>query len=615
MPHGHDHHHHHSHAAKVRLIGTVAGVEACHVLSEDDTLLAGSALDCHLVIADPLTPRRAFRLREIKDHHERTSACDSGWVIESLAGARIYVNNNITRRERLHFGDTIAVGCHRFVFLDGGADQRDKRGNIDVEDLCTELVKTPAVPLGFLQGCATWRDRMRRRRAIVPGAIAALIALAFLFFFSEPESIFEQVQEPLEIEMISEQTAMPAAEAVRSLAETNRQNTDPNAGNAKPAEIQDKSVEPIRDMSAEAMAMKSDPLEAAAPSEIRSVMDGATPNLAPLAVATPSMAKLQVERNAGKLGQTAPTRRFTQTEATNPVVQQELGYTQAKADKGMMAASTSTRYSAQAAQQRTAPPAAKLDQKRGEVFADMRYKASPLVENELFKGTRIPVVRMTETLTSLTVPDAAKGYNLDGNVSDEEVSMSWKSGRFKTHAPGTPPEADPPTYCYVGKTVVDGQNYLYVSFVCKDPNLGALVNSYSGNPGAYRIEKDDSVEIFLDTTGQRGAYYQMIVNSSGKYWAQHAPNAQAGINAEGSAWSAAPRIKTVINPSGGQWTAEILIPFSSVGGMPAKGSRWAVNFTRNFRGQTNPNGYQNWFLVYDANVNYHHPSLFGVFQW
>lgn len=623
MPDRHDHHaspdhhgpHGHTHATpKVQLVGTVAGVDACHVLTDGESLTAGSALDCDLIIADPLTPRRAFRLREVKDHHERRSDCDSGWVLEALPGARVFVNNCLAKRERLSFGDTIATGCHKFSFLNWEANERDRRGNVDVEDLCRDLVKSEPVPLGFLQGCVSWRDRMRRRKAVIPGAVAALLALLLIFLLAEPEKIFEQVQEPLEIQMLSEQMAMPAAESVRSLEDVKRQTHETPEGSGQPTQLTDQAPTPINDMQARTLAMKSDPLEAAAPSDVRRVMDDATPNLAPLAVATPTMAKLEVQRDAGRLGQTAPVRRLTRDEATNPMVQATLGYAEAKSMKDMPRASTSTTYSTQAAQQRTAPPPAKLDQGRAETLAELRYKASPL-NTEVFMGAKIPVVRMAESLTTLSVPDAAKGYSLDGEVSDSEMSMSWKSGRFKRHAPGTPPEADPATYCYVGKTEVNGRHYLYISFVCMDPNVGALVTSYTGNPNAYRIEKDDSVEIFLDTTNQRGAYYQMIVNARGQYWAQWAPNAHKGINGEGSAWNVDPQIKTTINRQAGRWTGEILIPFDKVGGVPSKGTRWAVNFTRNFRGQTNPGGYQNWFLVYERDVNYHHPRLFGVFEW
>ena len=59
-----------------------------------------------------------------------------------------------------------------------------------------------------------------------------------------------------------------------------------------------------------------------------------------------------------------------------------------------------------------------------------------------------------------------------------------------------------------------------------------------------------------------------------------------------------------------------MVPFSSLGGKPPKGARWAVNFTRAFRGQSNPDSvYQNWFLVYKDDTNYHHPELYGVFEW
>jgi len=243
------------------------------------------------------------------------------------------------------------------------------------------------------------------------------------------------------------------------------------------------------------------------------------------------------------------------------------------------------------------------------------YQPSPL-KFEAYRGTRIPVARMPSKLTAIAVSADEPGVQFDGKVSQEEMSISWKSGQFRIHGPN-PQKANPPTYCYVGKTSQDGKDYLYVSFVCEDPNVDAIVTGLDPRAGP-NLCWDDSVELFFDHNFDRVDYYHMIVNAKGRYWAAYCANGEIGIDGLGRAWQAGALIKTQINRSANCWTAEILIPFSSFGGVPREGSRWAVNFTRAFRGQrVRPDSvYQNWFLVYTGNqTNYHHPGLFGVFQW
>ena len=260
-----------------------------------------------------------------------------------------------------------------------------------------------------------------------------------------------------------------------------------------------------------------------------------------------------------------------------------------------------------------AAPTGKLETNREEVVGGMQMKASPLQFTE-YRGHRIPVARMAEALSTLTIADGSQGHILDGSVSTSEVATSWKSGRFRVHGPGTPPSAEPATQCYVGKTKVTGRDFLYIGFVCTDPNIDQLVLTHGGGLG---VERDDSIEIFLDTQNSRQSYHHILINARGAQAAFFCPSAEKGINGQGTPWDPGAQIKTNINRELKQWTCEILIPFDRLGGVPPKGSRWPVNFSRNFRGQAHPQQVlSSWFLVYEGNsVNYHHPRLFGLFEW
>ena len=164
----------------------------------------------------------------------------------------------------------------------------------------------------------------------------------------------------------------------------------------------------------------------------------------------------------------------------------------------------------------------------------------------------------------------------------------------------------------MGKADVNGKPYLYVSFVCMDPNLGGLISEASGG-GRGGIPADDSIEIYLDTKLDRKSYYQLMVNCRGVYEGHNHPN-----HATHNPWAVKPLVKTSINKEAGQWTCEAMIPFDQIGGVPAKGARWGVNFVRNYRGQVKrrpDTQMQCWFEVYRGMANLHNPDLFGVFQW
>ena len=234
-------------------------------------------------------------------------------------------------------------------------------------------------------------------------------------------------------------------------------------------------------------------------------------------------------------------------------------------------------------------------------------------------GHRVPVARLPVKLGELEIKGSDQAITLDGVVSDSEIAMTWKSGQFHADAPGNPPpNGNPPTYCYVGKADLDGKPHLYISFVCLDPNVAGIIDTYDNVwRAATTITRDDSIEIFLDVNFDRGDYHQMIVNTSGKYWGQYCRTFRD--DGTGALWDPKPRIKAAVSRETGRWTCEIMIPFDQLGGVPPKGARWSVNFYRNYRGQQSAgHQLQNWFLVYDPGSTgdyYHNPTRFGVFQW
>lgn len=593
---------------KILLSGSVAGVDACQLVTADDELVIGSGLDCDLVVHDPLVPRRAFRLSRIKRHTPDDAPCQSHWAVDSLSGARVYVNDDIVSRGRLAYGDRISIGCHQLRFDRATPhEQRSRRTNIQVQDVCARLVGGTDVPDEFLNACPT-RENRRRMRTASRWALGLAAAVALLVLVSPRRAVFEAVQPPLEVVVAGEISRAPAPDSVRSLKDIARKTAPSAAEEVRPADLLPAGA-PAPDMP-DAPAAQSSPAPAA-PSPRAVVMRSADalPPAEPVQPVAAQRDRLDVRRAAAALAGSAPRRRLTVAEAESPALRAELARYEARIRTDPAASEQAQKVAtAGATPPRPTAPAIKPDASR-QLAALAGAQPSPL-KYEPHRGAMVPVASLPRALAAIEAGSTTPGVQFDGQVSDSEIAVSWKSGQFRIHGPNPQP-ASPPTYCYVGTATNGGRDCLYVSFVCEDPDVNAIV---TGQPGVWN---DDSVEVFFDTNFDRRDYFHLIANTRGRYTAQHCRNGDEGINHRGGPWRVSPQIKTAINPEGKRWTCEILIPFSDLGGRPPKGSRWAVNFTRAFRGQGHARSvYQNWFLVYNGkSVNYHNPELYGVFQW
>ncbi|MBM4143178.1 MAG: hypothetical protein FJ225_06265 [Lentisphaerae bacterium] len=687
----------HAHpAGRVHLRGTVADAVACELLADGDEIVVGADPACDLAVLDPLLPPEAFRLRRIKCHAGTDEECRCHWLLRADPGARVYVNQHLTRRERLSYGDVVESGCHRFVFARADSASRNRRMHQNVADLCARLLASHEVPLGFIRNSPFYAYLRRRRRALAAAGLAAA-ALLTLFVLIPREELLQSVMPPLEVQVVDASMATPR---IRSLESVERLAFQPAEPTPESPELAEKTVTPPPDQPARPrmpeVVRAEEPALAGKPVDL-----GAIQPLPPMATETPP--ETPVERAVARLEPAAaePRRAVEQTELTvetarlteyrpeatevasarairsalaasrpempaaspdlrtwqlpvlppapvkpaEATVRRETGALTASAlpvrrlsvsEAAQMAALASdtaalrvrtairpasepvTRTAVRdvlAALQKpaTATPQADPSAMLAQLAA---YKASP-VGFESFRGMQVPVVRITEQLEQLQTPGAAGPIILDGAVSPEEITGSWKSGRFHVHAPGQPPpEADPPTYCYVGKTQLDGKPCLYIAFTCVDPDVSRIVTRAGGGDSSGLI-RDDSIEIFLDTNADRKDYYQLIVNAKGAYWSGYYPRPmiEGTIQTPSQPWNAGATVKTSITADPGQWVCEILVPFDRLGGVPAKGTRWAVNFARNYRGQIEDWQLQSWFAVYDQARNFHHPSLFGIFQW
>lgn len=595
---------------RVQIIGTVAGIQACQLLSDHEEIVVGSGLDCDLVVADPLVPRRAFRLRCEKSHHGMHEPCDCRWVIEAVGAARVCLNGRLTRRDRITFGDVIGIGCHRLAF-DQVAPTRNAHGNVQVEDLCSALTGGVDPPEGYLSACASRAARSRTRRAMRLAGAVALVLLLLALLLHRDEAMTESVAAPMEVAMIG--PVRPAPDAVRSLEQVERRTVrEPTSPEA--ADMEELSAPPIEGGRAEPLAMRPT-MDPSVPSPARletaAVDVGPSDDRAPLTERVRE--SLAVRRDVEKLQSSAPRRRLTQAEAAQPAMAALLGRSGELEIPAESTPASYRRYKLKPAG--PAPvPSRRLDTGGPtQLEALERYGMSELAF-ETHRGKRIPVARVPDKLETLAVDPSAGEIKMDGKITDVEVAASWKSGQFRLHGPGNPPKGKPPTFCYVARTEIDGKTYLYISFTCMDPDVSKLVTG-NARRGGDKIVLDDSVEIFLDVDFDRTDYHQLIVNAKGDVWSGYFPKPGEMGPGPHRPWKSAARAKATINREAKRWVCEVLVPFDRLGGVPKKGDRWAVNFCRNFRGQTDDEHLQTWFLVYDGHRNFHNPELFGVFQW
>ena len=591
--------------AWIELRGDVAGVDACRLQTNRGTFVVGSEAACDLVVRDPLVAARAF---VIKDDSS------GGWVLEAMPGVRVFVNMELAKRIPLRLGDEITVGCHRFLFRGTAPAERPTRSEMSVDDVLGRLLTPPATPSGFVATLPSWGDRTRGRRAWGIGAVlAALILLPLLL---PRDQVFEAVRPPMEVVVAEREIALPP-DSIRPLTSVQRKTIEAIEDPSKPAEIVPPTLEAVKEMTSELSASKLAAVQAPAPVLDKTSPD-AGPRLAALSVTPPSDQQVQVQREAQALARSAPVRRLAVEESTQPVVVAELAKFEGKTDQAMAQTDVSTRHAQEVARTRSAPQPTAVTA-RTTTAADLAaFKPSPLKFEE-YKGSRIPVARVAETLSETALPEGTKGLVLDGKITENEAAIAWKSGRFKLHGPGNPPDADPATYCYVGSADHEGKKHLYIAFLCADPNTDQIVSNHrknsTGEVDAAGIIGDDTLEIFLDVNNDRVDYNQLIVNAGGYYWAGYYATPTGMLENRFKPWPVNVKIKTSINKAQNNWACEIMIPFDQLGGIPPKGSRWAVNFCRNFRGQKADHQLQTWFLVYDKARNYHHPDLFGIFQW
>ena len=201
-----------------------------------------------------------------------------------------------------------------------------------------------------------------------------------------------------------------------------------------------------------------------------------------------------------------------------------------------------------------------------------------------------------KNVPSLTILKVGGNPKLDGQLDDlcwqDTVTQSFKMAYDKVN-----------TVPRNGTTIQAVWTDTGVTFGFKltEPEVDKIKATCTKHDQA--VYGDDSIELFLDVSGKRRKYYQIVVNSLGTIY---------DGTAEGKDWNAI-NIKAATHKGKDFWSLEVFVPFSDFLDIPKVkiGSVWYANFMRErYRKKWE---LQRWSTLYGkSNLNF---SAFGKLRF
>lgn len=205
--------------------------------------------------------------------------------------------------------------------------------------------------------------------------------------------------------------------------------------------------------------------------------------------------------------------------------------------------------------------------------------------------TRPPIYIPASVLPIPTV-DVSKTVNppvIDGNLDDPVWATAAKFSIQNDEMGNPSPVTTEVMISY-------DSNNIYIAYNSSEPTPGKIKATITKRDGPTFY--DDSAEMFFDPWGKRQQYYQLAVNTLGTEFDAKLNDASVNLT-----WTASAK------QTDKGWTAEIAVPFSSLGvNTPAQGNAWNVNFARN-RWVTGKAEYLIWSVPYGS---FHQPDRFGT---
>jgi hypothetical protein len=203
--------------------------------------------------------------------------------------------------------------------------------------------------------------------------------------------------------------------------------------------------------------------------------------------------------------------------------------------------------------------------------AQNREKARAFVEKRLEYLRAMPMLT-AENIRYRALPAADGAISIDG-VLDEPP---WRNAVPLYLTPLNKMEE---TKAKTAVRTLWTEDVLYLSFQCFDDRIADMKFEprSKDHPDTWR---DSAVEIFLNPSGDRKTYYQIIVNPAG---AVHdiAYETLEGQRKADDSWDSGAKLAVKINP--GAWMVEMAVPFKAIGFEPKPGAVIVANFARSRR--------------------------------
>ncbi|NQT88533.1 DUF4838 domain-containing protein, partial [bacterium] len=208
------------------------------------------------------------------------------------------------------------------------------------------------------------------------------------------------------------------------------------------------------------------------------------------------------------------------------------------------------------------------------VLARLDYLSGPLEE---FFAESKAFAEGTQR-TELVVKKVGENPVLDGKLDDEV----WAAAPAVSFIRALDKENPTPAYPTTLKALwtLDAVSF---GFRMAEPAPGKLARTIRGADDALAWW-DDNVEVFLDVTGQRTGYYQLIVNTNGAVFDSQGKNAE---------WTCK-GLKAAAHVGKDFWSLEVTVPIAAFEDAvkPGTGVVWYGNFTRHRVCDKKPREYQ-----------------------
>ncbi|NQU96580.1 MAG: carbohydrate-binding family 9-like protein [Chloroflexi bacterium] len=188
--------------------------------------------------------------------------------------------------------------------------------------------------------------------------------------------------------------------------------------------------------------------------------------------------------------------------------------------------------------------------------------------------------------TVLVAQKAGENPAVDGRLTDP----AWQRAALVSFVRALDKKVKQPQFPTTVKAVwtADGVTF---GFRMAEPKPDRLVRTIRGHddPMAWW---NDNVEVFLDVTGQRTGYYQLIVNPNGAVYDSQGKN---------TTWTCR-GLKTAAHVGRDFWGLEVFVPYAAFTDAvrPATGVVWYANFTRHRIGDKKPREYQRLNTTYEG---------------